>query len=185
MLEFSRVYSNKDNEFLSLLFDPDSQVLFTEKSYKYQRFAFQMKNYNKTMFRIAWNRQFECFGLIEATLGCPFYTSSVKWISSGPNIVHKISKDDLFRRITNSTTSLLKNVKHKLFFTAQRILKHSQINGFNIPSNYSNNDLDLSYTDKIINDFSDEEPEKVMPEPESKEVYRNYAVVKNAGNDFK
>ena len=91
----------------------------------------------------------------------------------------------MFRRITNSTTSLLKNVKHKLFFTAQRILKHSQINSFNIPSNYSNNDLDLSYTDKIINDFSDEEPEKVMPEPESKEVYRNYAVVKNAGNDFK
>lgn len=104
------------------LINQATQIVLSSEDNELQKFKKNHKEYKKQRIeKISIIGSNETVGLIEAVLDCPYYASTVTCISS-TGVYHKISKEDLFRKVDIAHPGLLQLVKQKLFLISKEFV---------------------------------------------------------------
>lgn len=75
--EYLRFISTRDENFLGLLLNPDTKILYSPNKYEYDMFKITQQGLQKKIVRVCQTGINECFGLIESYVDCPYSLQTV------------------------------------------------------------------------------------------------------------
>jgi hypothetical protein len=94
-----------------------------------------MKWSKKLQIKISNKQQFECVGLSENVISCPYYISTIKCVSK-EGLVRRIDRDELFRTVSCTDNAVLGSAGQTLLFLSQRLEYLLAMNKISIPEAY-------------------------------------------------
>lgn len=118
--KFLKFISYNSNECIASMFEEDSLMLYSDNKSELEDFRTDTKKMKRHKERVSILGKNECVGLIEWALNCPYWVTTVTWISNEASYF-KIHKEDLFRRIDTSFPPMLKLTKQKLILLSKTI----------------------------------------------------------------
>ena len=115
----------------------NTQILLASADELLKDLTSEYKSATKLTTKISVLNQYETIGLMECIAGCPYRITNVKWISIKGKYF-KISKENFFRRVKETSKELIELAIHKTDFLEFRIRNQMQVNRAEIDPIYKN-----------------------------------------------
>ena len=117
------------------ILNKNSQILYSENPNELAQMKQSSKLLQKQSFHLSLLSNYESFGFVEWSLGCPYSLFSIK-CHSREGLIFKLDRVEFFRRVKQPLLPISKIVKHKLDFLAKRIISLNETAGLSIPEHY-------------------------------------------------